>query len=90
MTESFLPHMNGVTGSVLQILRHLERQGHEARVYAPAAADMPRMIGHARIEPVPSVALPGYRTVRVGTSSAHRLAASLARFEPDAPRLPTV
>ena len=83
MTESFLPHMNGVTGSVLQILRHLERHGHEARVYAPAAADMPRMIGHARIEPIPSVALPGYRTVRVGTSSAHRLSGALARFEPD-------
>lgn len=83
MTESFLPHMNGVTGSVLQILRHLERHGHEARVYAPAAADMPRMIGHARIEPIPSVALPGYRTVRVGTSSAHRLSVALARFEPD-------
>ncbi|KJL30821.1 GDSL-type esterase/lipase family protein [Microbacterium azadirachtae] len=83
MTESFLPHMNGVTGSVLQILRHLERHGHEARVYAPAAADMPRMIGHARIEAIPSVALPGYRTVRVGTSSTHRLSASLARFAPD-------
>ncbi|WP_345185776.1 GDSL-type esterase/lipase family protein [Microbacterium panaciterrae] len=83
ITESFLPHMNGVTGSVLQILRHLERHGHEARVYAPAAADMPRMIGHARIEPIPSVALPGYRTVRVGTSSAHRLSASLTRFQPD-------
>ena len=83
MTESFLPHMNGVTGSVLQILRHLERLGHEARVYAPAAAGMPRMIGHARVEAIPSLALPGYRTVRVGTSSAHRMAVSLARFAPD-------
>ncbi|MDQ4212423.1 GDSL-type esterase/lipase family protein [Microbacterium sp. ASV81] len=83
MTESFLPHMNGVTGSVLQILRHLERHGHEARVYAPAAVDMPRQIGGARIEPIPSVALPGYRTVRVGTSSAHRLSAALSRFQPD-------
>lgn len=83
VTESFLPHMNGVTGSVLQILRHLERHGHEARVYAPAAADMPRRIGHARIEPIPSVALPGYRTVRVGTSSTHRLSGALARFAPD-------
>ena len=83
VTESFLPHMNGVTGSVLQILRHLELQGHEARVYAPAAAGMPRQVGHARIEPIPSLPLPGYRTVRVGTSSAHRLSAAMARFEPD-------
>ncbi|MGN8026148.1 glycosyltransferase family 4 protein [Microbacterium sp. 22242] len=83
VTESFLPHMNGVTGSVLQILRHFEHHGHEARVYAPAATGMPRRIGHARIEAIPSVALPGYRTVRVGTSSVHRLSAALARFEPD-------
>jgi len=75
--------MNGVTGSVLHILRHLERHGHEARVYAPAAVGMPRVIGRARVEPIPSVALPGYRTVRVGTSSAHRLSGALARFEPD-------
>jgi phosphatidylinositol alpha 1,6-mannosyltransferase len=32
---------------------------------------------------IPSFALPGYRNVRVGTSTAHRVASSLARFEPD-------
>lgn len=83
MTESFLPHMNGVTGSVLQILRHLERSGHEAHVIAPAAAGMPREVSGAAIEPIPSLALPGYRNVRVGTSPAHRVAASLRRFRPD-------
>lgn len=83
MTESFLPHMNGVTGSVLQILRHLERTGHHAHVIAPAAAGMPAEVSGARIEPIPSVALPGYRNVRVGTSSASRVATSLRRFAPD-------
>lgn len=83
MTESFLPHMNGVTGSVLQILKHLERTGHEAHVIAPDAAGMPIEIAGAVIEPIPSVALPGYRNVRVGTSPAHRVAASLRRFQPD-------
>ncbi|GGM48032.1 glycosyltransferase [Microbacterium saperdae] len=83
MTESFLPHMNGVTGSVLQILRHLERTGHQAHVVAPAAAGIPTSVSGAAIESIPSLALPGYRNVRVGTSPAHRVAASLRRFAPD-------
>ena len=83
MTESFLPHMNGVTGSVLQILRHLEREGHAAHVLAPDAVGIPESLHGARIEPVPSLALPGYRNVRVGAATAHRVAVSLERFRPD-------
>lgn len=83
MTESFLPHMNGVTGSVLQILRHLERGGHAAHVIAPAAAGIPEAVSGARIEAVPSVALPGYRNVRVGASTTGRVATALRRFAPD-------
>ncbi|MFK3679420.1 GDSL-type esterase/lipase family protein [Microbacterium sp. NPDC090218] len=83
VTESFLPHMNGVTGSVLQILRHLEQRGHDAHVVAPAAVGIPDQVSGARIEAIPSLALPGYRNVRVGTSGAHRLASSLRRFRPD-------
>ena len=75
--------MNGVTGSVLQILRHLERVGHDAYVIAPAAVGIPEGVGGARVEAIPSLALPGYRNVRVGTSSARRVAASLGRFQPD-------
>ncbi|WP_341942381.1 GDSL-type esterase/lipase family protein [Microbacterium sp. LWH10-1.2] len=83
MTESFLPHMNGVTGSVLQILRHLERTGHEAHVIAPDAVGIPDSVHAAVVESIPSLPLPGYRNVRVGTSPAHRVAASLRRFQPD-------
>ncbi|MGF6821377.1 phosphatidylinositol alpha 1,6-mannosyltransferase [Microbacterium sp. ZKA21] len=83
MTESFLPHMNGVTGSVLQILRHLEREGHSAHVLAPDAVGIPASLFGARVEPVPSLALPGYRNVRVGAATAHRVAASLHQFRPD-------
>lgn len=75
--------MNGVTGSVLQILRHLERRGHDAHVLAPAAAGLPEEVSGVPIEGIPSLALPGYRNVRVGTSSAHRVAVSLRRFQPD-------
>ncbi|WP_235201433.1 GDSL-type esterase/lipase family protein [Microbacterium sp. CH12i] len=83
MTESFLPHMNGVTGSVLQILRHLERTGHQAHVIAPDAVGIPREMHGTPIEPVTSLALPGYRNVRVGAVTAHRVAESLDRFKPD-------
>lgn len=83
MAESFLPHMNGVTGSVLHILRHLERRGHQALVLAPRAEGMPAEVHGARIEPAPSMALPGYRDVRVGAVSTHRVAAALERFDPD-------
>jgi len=83
VTESFLPHMNGVTGSVLQILRHLERGGHEAHVIAPAARETPLRSGAARIDQVASVPLPGYRHVRVGTSSTARVLDKLRRFDPD-------
>ena len=75
--------MNGVTGSVLQILKHLERTGHEAHVIAPDAVGMPAEISGAVVEPIPSLPLPGYRNVRVGTSPAHRVATSLRGFQPD-------
>lgn len=83
MTESFLPHMNGVTGSVLQILRHLQRSGHDAHVIAPHDDAVPSQVHGARVEPVASLALPGYGNVRVGTVSAGRVAESLERFRPD-------
>ncbi|TFB17807.1 glycosyltransferase [Microbacterium sp. 3H14] len=83
VTESFLPHMNGVTGSVLQILRHLEQRGHQAHVVAPAAVGVPEQVDGAPIEAIPSLGLPGYPDVRVGTSGAQRIASSLRGFAPD-------
>ncbi|MEV7620502.1 glycosyltransferase [Microbacterium sp. NPDC089321] len=83
MTESFLPHINGVTGSVLQILRHLDRSGHQVHVIAPAAPDAPRRTGAARVETVASVPLPGYRNVRVGVASTRQVREGLRRFRPD-------
>ncbi len=81
VSESFLPHVNGVTGSVLQVLRHLRRTGHEALVIAPG--DPPRTCEGFEVVALPSVGLPGYPQVRVPFVLAGRLVRELERFAPD-------
>jgi len=81
VSESFLPHVNGVSGSVLQVLRHLDRTGHEAMVIAPG--DPPRTCEGFDVVALPSVGLPGYPQVRVPMVAARRLVRELTRFAPD-------
>ncbi|MFF2370316.1 glycosyltransferase [Agromyces sp. NPDC058110] len=87
LAESFLPHMNGVTHSLLQVLRHLERRGHDALVIAPRSGPAdPSLDGSlhgARSVLLPSVPLPTYPDVRVTLAGAHRLAALLREHEAD-------
>jgi phosphatidylinositol alpha 1,6-mannosyltransferase len=83
LAESFLPHMNGVTNSVLHTLRHLAAEGHETLVIAPRAGDVDADLHGARTELLRSVPLPSYPDVRVVFARAARLAAILRRFEPD-------
>ncbi|WP_246159808.1 glycosyltransferase [Microbacterium rhizomatis] len=82
MAESFLPHMNGVTGSVLQVLKHLEREGHEAMVIAPGAGDGAAVHG-ARTALLRSVPLPSYPEVRVAFARTAYLSRVVREFRPD-------
>ncbi|KRA22422.1 glycosyl transferase [Microbacterium sp. Root61] len=85
LAESFLPHMNGVTGSVLQVLRHLEREGHEALVIAPGAASSSAAadVHGARTSLLRSVPLPSYPEVRVAVARTAHLTRTLRDFAPD-------
>lgn len=75
--------MNGVTGSVLQVLRHLAREGHETLVIAPKAGEVTDDLHGAQTALLRSVPLPSYPEVRVVFARAARLAAVLREFRPD-------
>ncbi|WP_109212106.1 MULTISPECIES: GDSL-type esterase/lipase family protein [Microbacterium] len=83
LAESFLPHMNGVTGSVLHVLRHLAVEGHETLVIAPRAGEITTDLHGARTELLRSAPLPSYPEVRVVFARAARLTAILREFRPD-------
>lgn len=83
LAESFLPHMNGVTGSVLHVLRHLAAEGHPTLVIAPRAGEVTADLHGARTELLRSVPLPSYPEVRVVFARAARLTAILREFDAD-------
>lgn len=77
MTESFLPQVNGVTNSVLRVLEHLERTGHETVVAAPGAG-APDSYAGATVHQLPSWPMPRYRDVAVSRASTRRVEQFLA------------
>jgi phosphatidylinositol alpha 1,6-mannosyltransferase len=86
VAESFLPNVNGVSNSVLRILEHLNRIGHEAIVIAP---DNPRGEERAAIEhngiPVyrmPSRMFPKVTSLPLGVPLP-RMSGILRDFDPD-------
>lgn len=83
LAESFLPHMNGVTGSVLHVLRHLAAEGHQTLVIAPRAGEITTDLHGARTELLRSAPLPSYPEVRVVLARAARLTSILREFQPD-------
>jgi phosphatidylinositol alpha 1,6-mannosyltransferase len=83
IAESYLPHMNGVTNSVLHVLRHLVAEGHEALVIAPRSADTVDAVAGARTALLTSLPLPSYPQVRVVFARVARIAGILREFRPD-------
>jgi phosphatidylinositol alpha 1,6-mannosyltransferase len=75
--------MNGVTHSVLQMIRHLEGRGHETLVIAPDAGARGERAPHGQTQLLPSLPMPSYPDVRVSYPSTGRLARVMREFHPD-------
>jgi len=86
VAESFLPHVNGVSNSVIRVLEHLSRTGHEALVIAPdnppgqPRAD--RIHEGVRVHRVPSRMFPKVTTLPLGVPMP-RMLKVLRGFDPD-------
>ncbi|OBI14519.1 alpha-mannosyltransferase [Mycobacterium sp. E2462] len=85
VAESFLPNVNGVSNSVIRVLEHLRRTGHEALVIAP---DNPRGEPRAeriydgiRVHRVPSRMFPKVTSLPLGVPTP-RLVSVLRGFDP--------
>lgn len=85
VAESFLPEVNGVSNSVIRVLEHLRRTGHEALVIAP---DTPpgeppaeRVHDGIRVHRVPSRMFPKVTTLPLGVPTP-RLVSVLRGFDP--------
>ena len=86
VAESFLPNVNGVSNSVLRVIEHLRRTGHEALVIAP---DSPRgeppaerVHDGVRVHRVPSRMFPKVTSLPLGMPRP-RMVGVLRGFDPD-------
>nr|WP_150461919.1 glycosyltransferase family 1 protein [Nesterenkonia ebinurensis] len=96
VAESFLPHVNGVTNSVLQVLSHLRRRGDQVTVIAPSDSfldsnplaeqlpDQPELCSGFPVIRVPSLPLPDYPKVRVAAGFVMRIRHLFEQLQPDA------
>jgi phosphatidylinositol alpha 1,6-mannosyltransferase len=86
VAESFLPNMNGVVNSVLQVLDHLDRHGHEALVIAPdtprGLPPAPREYGRFPVVRVPAVMVPKISSLPVGLPQPV-ITAAIGEFDAD-------
>lgn len=88
MTESFLPHMNGVTNSVLRVADHFAAAGDDLEIIAPqwpgAQKRWRTSNGRSvRVRRIASAPMPGYSEVRIATTSAASLRRRIEEFAPD-------
>lgn len=88
VTESFLPHMNGVTNSVLRVVDHFAAAGDDLGIIAPqwpgADKHLRTSCGRkVRVRRIASAPMPGYAEVRIATTSATSLRRRIDEFAPD-------
>jgi phosphatidylinositol alpha 1,6-mannosyltransferase len=80
VTESFLPVVNGVSNSVLKVVEHLVRCGHEPLVIAPGAG--PDSYQGAPVVRIPALDLPVVDSVPVGVPT-RTVVTAIRAFGPD-------
>lgn len=89
VAESYLPHMNGVTNSVIKVCQELTAAGHDVMIIAPespedgpgaSAVNSPAGVPVLRLASRP---LPGYPQVRVVLVPAVTIAEALSDFGAD-------
>ena len=85
VAESFLPNVNGVSNSVLRVLEHLRRVGHEALVIAPDTprGEMPAARTHdgVRVSRIPSRNFPAVTSLPLAVPRP-RMLRVLRGFDP--------
>ena len=80
VAESFLPHVNGVTNSVLRTIEHLKKHGHEVSVIAPGPGD--DAVGDVPVMRMGSFGFPGYDELRIALPKK-ALESELKNIAPD-------
>ena len=85
VAESFLPNVNGVSNSVLRVLEHLRRAGHEALVIAPdtprGEAPAARIHDGVRVSRIPSRLYPAVTSLPLAVPRP-RILRVLRGFDP--------
>lgn len=80
VTESFLPSVNGVAGTVRHVVDRLVATGHRVIVVAPGPG--PTSYGDVQVVRVRSMALPGYRAFPLGLPDP-QVHHAIEAFRPD-------
>jgi phosphatidylinositol alpha 1,6-mannosyltransferase len=80
VSESFLPVINGVSNSVVRVVEHLDRCGHQTLVIAPGAG--PDHYQGAQVVRLPALNLPIVDSMPIGVPT-RKVVTALRDFGPD-------
>lgn len=83
VTETFLPHIDGVVTRLVSTIEALRAAGDEVLVIAPERRGLPSEYSGARVVGAPSIPLPVYREIRLGLPLTTGIDAVLSDFHPD-------